>query len=65
MKSSFFFVDYSTPLHYGAANDFFNIVKLLLDYNATLGIEDENGNNAHDIAIIYGSDVVANYLENV
>ena len=73
MKTSFlcylwyilFFYDYSTPLHFAAAGGFLNIVKLLVDHNASIDIEDNNGNNAYVIATYYGSEAVANYLENV
>ena len=60
-----FFFDYSTPLHFAAAGGYLNIVKLLVDYNASIDIKDHNGNNAHTIAMSYGSVAVANHLENV
>ena len=55
---------FSTPLHYAAYGGYLDIVKLLVEKNATVGIKDYDGSDGYDIAIDGGHMEVANYLAN-
>ena len=57
-------ISFSTPLHHAAYGGFLDIVKLLIEKNATNGIKDIEGTVAYDLAVANGHEEVANYLAN-
>ena len=54
-----------TPLHYAAKGGFLNVVKLLVEYNATIGIQDHDGYDAFDYALANNHLEVADYLIDI
>ena len=63
--SNFWIRFFSTPLHYAAAFDHLNIVMKLIEYNADIGIEDDEGYSAYDYAVFHDSTDVADYLASL
>ena len=51
-----------TPLHYAAHGGFLNVVKLLVENNATIDIQDHDGWVAFDYSLSNSHLEVADYL---
>ena len=59
---TFFVLTNRTPLHYAAYGGFLNVVKLLVENNTTIDIQDHDGWNAFDYSLANSHLKVAHYL---
>ena len=56
---------FRTPLQFAAANGYLNIVWKLVEYNADIGMEDDSGYTAYDIAVQFDQMDIADYLTSL